>query len=130
MFKNICSVLLIAGALFSCQQKPEPAMNKSPSELTMKKLASDQPGIKEVSFTASVNYMKLEGGFYGLVTKEGQHWLPMNLPNEFKKHGAMVKVKGHEIKDIMTIQQWGKPFSITDIQLIKMTEKGEKNNRS
>jgi hypothetical protein len=121
MFKSIISVVLITVVLFSCQQKPEQAMNQ---------FSSEQRGIKEVSFTAILKYMKLEGGFYGLVTKEGQHWLPMNLPNEFKKHGAMVKVKGHEIKGMMTIQQWGKPFSITDIQLIKMTEKGVKNNRS
>ncbi len=121
MFRNIISVVFITGALISCQQKSEQPMNK---------LSSEQAEVKEVSFTATVKYMKIEGGFYGLLTKEGQRWLPMNLKNEFRKHGALVKVKGHEIKDMMTIQQWGKPFSITDIRLIKMTGKGIQNNRN
>ncbi len=121
MFRSIISLVFITGALMACQQK---------SEQTMKKLSSEQAIVKEMSFTATVKYMKMEGGFYGLLTKEGQRWLPMNLKNEFKKNGAVVKVVGHELKDIMTIQQWGKPFSITDIKLIKMTEKGMRNNKS
>jgi len=121
MFRSIISVVLITGALMACQQKSGQSMNK---------LSSEPAGVKEVSFTATVKYMNIEGGFYGLLTKEGQRWLPMNLKNEFKKNGAVVKVVGHELKDIMTIQQWGKPFSITDIKLIKMTEKGMRNNKS
>jgi hypothetical protein len=121
MFRSIISLVFITGALIACQQQSEQPMNK---------LSSEQTGVKEISFTATVKHMKMEGGFYGLLTEEGQQWLPMNLKKEFKKHGAVVKVKGHEIKDMMTIQQWGKPFSITDIQLIKMTEKGMRNSKS
>lgn len=130
MFRSIISIVFISCALISCQQKSEQTMNKISLKHSMNKVSSEQAGIKEISFTATVIYMNLEGGFYGLLTKEGQHWLPMNLKNEFKKNGAVVKVKGHEIKGMMTIQQWGKPFSITDIQLINMTEKGIKNSRS
>lgn len=121
MFRTIVSVVFITSVLISCQLKSEQSKNK---------ISSEQSGVKEVSFTATVKYIKVEGGFYGLLTKEGQRWLPMNLKNEFKKHGAVVKIKGHGIKDMMTIQQWGKPFSITDIQLIKVAEKGMVNNKS
>ncbi|NQZ21687.1 MAG: hypothetical protein HRT53_06460 [Colwellia sp.] len=121
MFRTIISVVFITSVLISCQLK---------SEQSMHKFSSEQPGLKEVSFTATVKYIKVEGGFYGLLTKDGQRWLPMNLKNKFKQNGTVIKVVGHEINDMMTIQQWGKPFSITDIQLIKVAEKGMVNNKS
>jgi len=94
------------------------------------KFSTEQPRVKEISFTATVKYMQMEGGFYGFLTEDGQRWLPMNLKGKFKKNGAVVRVLGHELKNIMTIQQWGKPFSITEIKLIKLAEKGIKNNNS
>ena len=67
--------------------------------------------------------MNLEGGFFGLVSNEGKHWLPLNLNKEFQQHGAVIKVKGNPVKGMMTIQQWGTPFSITHIELIKAGKK-------
>ena len=64
-----------------------------------------------------VQYFNLEGGFYGIVTESGQRLLPMNLAKEFQQNGALIKVKG-TIKNVMTIQQWGTPFTITEIELI------------
>ncbi|MFB0998618.1 MAG: hypothetical protein QMC13_00075, partial [Colwellia sp.] len=84
--------------------------------------------MKQLSFTARVQYMNLEGGFFGLVSKEGKHWLPMNLKKEFQQHGAIIKVTGSALNDIMTIQQWGTPFSITHIELIKAGQSGAESD--
>jgi hypothetical protein len=46
----------------------------------------------------------------------------MNMAKEFAQNGAIVRVKG-KVKDVMTIQQWGTPFTITDIELIKSGNK-------
>jgi hypothetical protein len=65
-----------------------------------------------------VQFLNLEGGFYGIITDSGKKLLPMNMTKEFAQNGAIVRVKG-KVKDVMTIQQWGTPFTINDIELIK-----------
>jgi len=69
--------------------------------------------------TATVKYMEFEGGFWGLITENGQKFLPMNLAKEFRQLDAVVKFKGQVKGDIMTIQQWGTPFQITEMTLLK-----------
>jgi hypothetical protein len=64
-----------------------------------------------------VQFLNLEGGFYGIITDSGQKILPMNMAKEFAQNGAVVRIKG-KVKNVMTIQQWGTPFTITDIELI------------
>jgi len=65
-----------------------------------------------------VQFLNLEGGFYGIITDSGQKILPMNMAKEFAQNGAIVRIKG-KVKNVMTIQQWGTPFTITEIELIK-----------
>ena len=65
-----------------------------------------------------VQFLNLEGGFYGIITDSGQKILPLNMTKEFAQNGAIVRIKG-KAKNIMTIQQWGTPFVITEIELIK-----------
>lgn len=67
--------------------------------------------------TGRVQFLNLEGGFYGIITESGKKLLPMNIPKEFAQNGAVIRVKGKE-KNVMTIQQWGTPFTITDIELL------------
>ena len=138
MFKKIVSVVLTSSLLFACQQEPNNSIKitATKTEVTRasevsempKKVLSTKEEMKQLSFTATVQYMNLEGGFFGLVTKEGKHWLPTNLKKEFQKHGAVIKVKGNPIKGMMTIQQWGTPFSITHIELIKAGRPEAENN--
>ncbi len=64
-------------------------------------------------------FKNLEGGFYGLITDKQQKLLPVNLAISFQKNGLIVKFKGQELTDIMTIQQWGTPFKLSNIELIK-----------
>jgi hypothetical protein len=70
-----------------------------------------------------VQFLNLEGGFYGIITDSGKKILPMNMAKEFAQHGAIVRIKG-KVKNVMTIQQWGTPFTITEIELISPGIKG------
>lgn len=65
-----------------------------------------------------VQFLNIEGGFYGIISDSGEKILPMNMPIEFAQNGAIVRIKG-KVKNVMTIQQWGTPFTITEIELIK-----------
>jgi len=145
MIKKIACMFLVSSLLISCQQEQNRSTKiaekntteigsvqaKSPTEKGLKmptKKLSNQVDAKQLSFTATVTFMNLEGGFFGLVSNEGKHWLPLNLNKEFKQHGAVIKVKGSPVKGMMTIQQWGTPFSITHIELIKAGKKVARNN--
>ena len=66
-----------------------------------------------------VRFFDFEGGFYGLIAENGDKLLPMNLHKDFRQHGAIIEFQGHLIKDMMTIQQWGQVFEITQVKLIK-----------
>jgi hypothetical protein len=133
MFRQIACLVLISSLLISCQQEP---VNSTKLTVTKTEVAGvskvaempEEIEMKQLSFTATVQYLNLEGGFFGLVSKEGKHWLPMNLSKEFQQNGAVVMVKGNVVKGVLTIQQWGTPFSITDIELIEAGRKGTKNN--
>lgn len=95
---------------------------KSPKEIAMTE--NNQPPAKTPSAeekwqSATITYMDFEGGFFGLITDDGEKLLPMNLDVQYRQEGAIVKIQGHTINDMMTIQQWGTPFKITKIELIK-----------
>lgn len=129
-----------ASLLMSCQQQKVKSADQTSANVEVTAVSETsripklsppiQSKTKELSFTATIKYMNLEGGFFGLITKEGKHWLPMNLKKEFHQDGAVIKVQGHEIKGMMTIQQWGTPFSITHIELISAGRKNVGNNLS
>ncbi|NQT73396.1 MAG: hypothetical protein HQ553_11615 [Chloroflexi bacterium] len=68
-----------------------------------------------ISFVAKVRWIPLEGGFYGLVADDGRRFLPLNLPDTFRKEGLKVRVRG-EIKKVVTIYMWGTPFEIHEIE--------------
>ena len=38
-----------------------------------------------ISANGTIEYIPLEGGFYGIETGKGEKYLPLNLPDEFKK---------------------------------------------
>lgn len=146
MFRKIACLVVTCSILFSCQQEPanstettkaSEATNSTKTaaikvqtsdkskELEMiKKSQPPQDKMKSVSFIATVKFMNLEGGFFGLVSKEGKHLLPTNLKKEFHQHGAVIKVSGNMLPNMITIEQWGTPFKITDIELIKAGSKG------
>lgn len=154
MFIKIFFVTLSMSTLMSCQQEPINSVDKTsaneekvtPSEISDKtsgneNLVSKSEKLKanpknsltkvdigQLSFIATIRYMNIEGGFFGVISKDGKRWLPLNLKKEFQQDGAIIKVTGSAVNDMMTIQQWGTPFSITHIELIKAGSKGIQTN--
>ena len=74
-----------------------------------------------ISANGTIEYIPLEGGFYGIVTDEGEKYLPLNLPGEFKKDGLRIWFKAKP-KKIVTSQIWGKPIEILEIKLIEVQD--------
>ncbi len=70
----------------------------------------------EDGITATVKYIDLEGGFYGIESDAGDSYLPINLADEFKEDGLRIVFKMRERTDIMTTRMWGKTVEIVEIE--------------
>jgi len=71
------------------------------------------------SRTGTIQFIAIEGGFYGIITEKGEKLLPMNLDPQYLINGTIISFEGTYIKDLVTIQQWGRPFRISKVQVIK-----------
>ena len=68
--------------------------------------------------TGTIKYVNIEGGFYGIVSDNGQKLDPVNLKKEFKKDGLRVKFVYSLKKGGLNIHQWGKIIEIISIRKI------------
>ncbi|MDR3562144.1 MAG: hypothetical protein P4N59_12010 [Negativicutes bacterium] len=71
-----------------------------------------------LSFEGTVKYIALEGGFWGIVSKDGKNYDPINLAEEFKQDGLPVKVEA-VAKDRVGIHMWGTIIEITAISKLE-----------
>jgi len=120
--KKILIILLISFPLLSCQaEQAMPSSKQNIKKIVPEKqvVIKDKKSMNE--YKGTIHFLNLEGGFYGIITDKGIKLLPMNLAKAYQKAGAIVKVKG-EIVDVMTIQQWGTPFKIAEIEILGMSE--------
>jgi hypothetical protein len=68
--------------------------------------------------TGTIQYIDLEGGFYGIMDDHENKYDPINLPEEFKEHGLRVKFSAKIREDIGSFHMWGTVIELTDIQQI------------
>jgi hypothetical protein len=109
-----------AEQIVSAETISSTAVNKIGSVQQIKELKAvkeTQKLVNTMSYQGTIQFLNLEGGFYGIVTKKGKKLLPMNLDKAYKTPGAIVEISGHAV-NVMTIQQWGTPFQIETITLI------------
>jgi hypothetical protein len=122
-FMKIVSAFFISLSflLASCSQEhSEPGIEIQPAKTGTTKVEAKTI---ETWQQVTVMYLDFEGGFFGLVGKDGKKLLPMNLAKKFKVNGSILKVKGHVVEGMMTTQQWGTVFKVTEVELIKLGEK-------
>jgi hypothetical protein len=79
--------------------------------------ACDNDSAKSVSTQGTVVYVPLEGGFYGIVGDDGNHWDPDNLSDEFATDSLRVSFNGL-ITDHPTYHMWGRTVEITSMKPI------------
>ncbi|MDD5419433.1 MAG: DUF333 domain-containing protein [Methanomicrobiaceae archaeon] len=78
--------------------------------------AVNEEAADRVSGSGTVTYIDLEGGFYGIVGDDGEHYLPLNLSEEYRKNGMRVSFEAGIQEDAVTIHQWGTPIEIETIE--------------
>ena len=110
---SIFSLVFLSFMLLGCQHKSGIIQEELP--MTEKK----EQMIQQAKWRqGEVVFIELEGGFWGIITDDGQKILPHGLPKSLAVAGNKVRFQGKIIKDAVTIQQWGKVVKITKAELI------------
>lgn len=72
---------------------------------------------KDVEGWGTIRYVDLEGGFYGIVADDGEHYDPVNLSSGFEVDGLRAYFKGKIIRDKRAdYHMWGTFIEIIDIR--------------
>ena len=90
------------------------------SEEVKPALEDSMKNISKYPYRGTIRFMNLEGGFYGIVTDKGKKLLPQGLEKKYFVDGTVINFSGKYEKGMMTIQQWGTPFRIDEVQLISL----------
>lgn len=69
-----------------------------------------------VTGTGTIRFLKIEGGFYGIVEDDGEHYDPVNLDAEFQVDGLRVRFEAAVMHDVLTFHMWGTLVSIRTIE--------------
>jgi len=59
------------------------------------------------SFTGTVTHVPLEGGFFGIVTDDGQRLDPVNLPAAVRQDGLRIRGLARKIAASIGFHMWG-----------------------
>lgn len=131
MNKLLLSLVAISG-LIACQANDEVIRKTGNDVASIERQADaaqqelDRKMIQQWQ-KGKIVFNVFEGGFFGIITDSGEKLLPMNLTNQYRQVGAIVKFKGKKNKDVMTTKQWGTSYTIEAIELIS---KGKSSNDS
>ncbi|MEM8485185.1 MAG: hypothetical protein AAF564_06525 [Bacteroidota bacterium] len=104
-------VLILGIAGIGCKSaKPEAPASAQEGDDKMEEV------MMENGIHATVRFIELEGGFYGIESDAGDSYLPINLAEEYKEDGLRIVFTMKSRPDIMTTKMWGKTIEITEIQ--------------
>jgi hypothetical protein len=80
----------------------------------------DEQNIDEyIVGTGTIQYFDLEGGFYGIVSDDGEQYLPLNLSSEFEEDGLCVQFTVELVEDHFSFIMWGVLVDIIDLEIIQ-----------
>lgn len=68
------------------------------------------------STLAVVSYIDLEGGFYGIITDEGEHHEPVNLHVDYQVDGLRISYTYKTLQNVGSYRMWGMPIEILEIR--------------
>lgn len=72
-------------------------------------------GTEIIQGTGTVRCVDSEGGIFGIITSEGYHYLPSNLPKKYAKDGLNVQFKAYKMPINPAYRMWGSPIRIISI---------------
>jgi len=113
------TILLFPG----CAHKSSPVSHSNGINSTESNSFTETGNHSLELFKGTIKYLEFEGGFFGIITTEGQQLLPINLDSQYHQNELIVEFSGEFKNDLMTIHQWGTPFHINRINSVKSAGK-------
>jgi hypothetical protein len=118
VFALLCCASLLActGSQESAEveKKPVPLETEAPPFPAGAPIA---PADSIVSGMGTVQYINLEGGFYGIVNDElGTRYVPDSLARPFRIDGLRVSYRALVQRDAISIRMWGTPVELISIE--------------
>lgn len=71
----------------------------------------------EIEHAGTVTRVEQDGGFWGIVTADGERFRPNNLPAEFEHEGMEVEFEGYVLDDERADDEWGIPVRLTEVEV-------------
>ena len=72
--------------------------------------------MKKQKITGKVVFQNLETGFWGIVDEDGNHWRPVQMPEQLKEDGKQVTVTLKEVDEEASMFMWGTPVKILSFE--------------
>ena len=76
----------------------------------------DGPADGVIETTGTVQYVEVEGGFYGIVAEDGTRYDPSGLPDEFQEDGLRVRFRAEIRENVLTTRMWGQVIRLLEIE--------------
>ncbi len=86
--------------------------------LSVQACASSPREPEPLTFTAEVQLNKTNKKSFILVSEDGKHYEPINLPNAFRVAGTVIKVNATRVTDRATSEQSGILVRIESTELV------------
>ena len=74
-----------------------------------------------VTKNGTVHWIDISDGFYGIITDDGDHYIPATLPPAFQQDGIRVTFTGVTTPISPSIRMWGTPLRVLSIDRIPDT---------
>jgi len=72
-----------------------------------------------VSGTGTITFCNFEGGFYGIIGDDGEHYDPIALSETFQVHGLRVSFKVQIEENQFSFHMWGRIVRVLDVQKLE-----------
>jgi len=69
--------------------------------------------------TGTIVWLSFEGGFWGIIGDDGEHYDPINLDSEFRGEGLRVYFEVKILPNLVSFHMWGKIVEILKIQKLE-----------
>ncbi len=93
-------------------------------------MEADSTDKEVIQFSGTMVYVELEGGFYGIKSDSGQHYLPVTLDDAFAQEGLEVKVRASTLPRQMGFRSWGRLIDIISIRSTSDCHKETENTEN
>ena len=116
--KALAIITIASIPIFSACSSDKPVESpRSGSEMNTNQ-QDDTPNVKYVTYTGTIVYKNLEGGFFALHTHKGQKYTLKGLQPAYRRDGLIVEVSGVVDESAITFTQYGKLLVVKSVVTI------------